>query len=98
MYACRGIGRWLKYLYTYLFSILGYLEKTTLAIVDSFHLQSDENLDRDYLKVLTNPLTKFFIQVKNRNQCKTDGRRHERTNNATVCNEKTLISIGTNSV
>ena len=55
---------WLKYQYTYLFSILGYLEKTTLAIVDSFHLQSDENLDRDYLKVLTNPLTKFFIQVK----------------------------------
>ena len=44
--------------------ISGYLEKLSHAIVDGFHLKEDEELDRDYLKVITNPFTKLIIQVK----------------------------------
>lgn len=41
----------------------GYLERLSYAIVDGLHLKEDEELDKDYLKVITNPFTKLIIQL-----------------------------------
>jgi hypothetical protein len=46
--------------------VSGYLEALSGAIIDSIPQFNEDmkDLNRDYLKVITNPLTKLVIQVR----------------------------------